>query len=288
MAAFTCVCSNAKCTEGFTLEIDTEMPEGLVVNVPNDDSKARVGQVCSKCGANFKLSPGQFRVLPEYNGNTVFAPRIGAPIPELGLDTIAVGQAIPSQQEVHKNIICGNCGTEYPGIMLSFNEHTRSFMGGASIAGKCPICGQENAQDLGSITIDERGLTQIFSSPEFTPTVLKQLKTLVEETQAEPAKVAEFVAKADAIVPSFSRKFKAHLKTPEGLIAFLAMILPTIISLLALFSSSDKPTTVNNYYYPQPIESQSPAKARELPTKRGSNFTPPKKKRAAKHKRPRK
>jgi hypothetical protein len=191
---------------------------------------------------------------------------------------------------------CLSCGTvyyaEYP---FNPTKDGKALFPSQTIQKACPECGTTIASNIPDLESDGKGgLKQLFTGPEFTPAVLGQLKTLAEEALATPEIAANFAEQVNKIVPSLGDKLEVYLGTRKNTIdAFskLIQLLTLMLATVAFVKSKQAPAPVTNNYYAAPIASPLSAsqtanlrRIQNAPSTRGSNSTPPKKKKPPKRK----
>ena len=155
---------------------------------------------------------------------------------------------------------------------------------------RCANCNAVIPFESGTYAFDGDGLARLLSGPEFSPVVLQQLKHLVEQTKGAPETAENFVAAANAILPSLGDRLEAYLDTRKNTMAALGLLLTIIIWALAQYnsSSSPAPTTTNNTYNSLSVASPGaqPSGVRGIkigpPAPRGSNLLPPQRKKRRK------
>lgn len=198
---------------------------------------------------------------------------------------------------------CGRCGNIFPSEMqYDFTSYDNPPQGMTTLVPHCPKCRTKGEAGLpaGLYHKDEYSnntvrLGDLLSDPEFTPEVLQRLKTLVEQTQAAPEGISEFIEKANAISPSLGKRLDSYLGDRKNIMELLKLLLAIIGTTLAgMAYLKGKPAPVpatiinNTYNFPLaiPLSAKQSNDLRRLQNRltppRGSNLTPPKKNRPRK------
>ncbi|GGG34351.1 hypothetical protein GCM10011378_08440 [Hymenobacter glacieicola] len=162
----------------------------------------------------------------------------------------------------------------------------------------CPECGASVSTEYsGQYYFNKKGLATLLSGPEFTQEALSKLAELVKDASAQSIPYETFQRAAEAITPAASgfteflnnRNWEPAAKWLKD--AITAILIGVAINVVTdKIKGDDKPTvtniTVNKFYNTPPPPAPTTTKRltsldrlKNMPTHKGKNHTPPKKKR---------
>lgn len=169
---------------------------------------------------------------------------------------------------------CSYCNYIFPSQAINLDDATGGhikFIGENTET--CPNCGEQANILSGHYTINERGLTTLFSGPQFTHKMLRELKELSEIAYQQNFTPEQFTKSAYNINPVIG--FLVKWLVPKDQVAFFALLAILIPSLITVYSKDEKPAVYNTT-----INIPTPKKDKVVTQKekRNSNYTPPRKK----------